>query len=141
MKFCAALILFLLVAACAKVPAADAIRAAIMSMAAAAEKGKGADLIEHVSEDFVGNDGEVDRAGLANLLRAHLLTASSISVRIGRIDVDLDGERATARFDADVTDGSGRWIADRRAVLHLTTGWRRERGTWRCYNARWNAPD
>ena len=128
----------LIMAACAGQPDADAIRAAIHEMAGAAKAQSSGDVLARISDDFTGNDGEVDRSQLANLLRVQLLGRRAIGVSVGTINVDVSADRATARFDATVTDTSGRWIADRRAVLHFVTGWRREGGTWRCYNAKWS---
>jgi ketosteroid isomerase-like protein len=130
--------LAVLIAACAHTPDADAIRADVQAMAAAAEAQDKAGVLAHVADDFTGNDGELDRAGLEQLLRARLLAGRSIGVSIGTVEVDVDGDRATVRFDATVTDGSGRWLPDHRAVLKMATGWRRERREWRCYNAQWS---
>lgn len=125
--------------ACAQPPDAEAIRAAITEMVRASEAQRSSDMLARISDDFTGNDGEVDRAQLANLLRVQLLAHRSIGVSLGTIDIELSGDRATARFDATLTDASGRWLVDRRAVLRLVTGWRRERGAWRCYNATWSS--
>lgn len=125
-------------AACARQPDADAIRTAITEMAGAAQAQRSADLLAWISEDFTGNDGEVDRAQLVNLLRAQLLGHRAIGVSLDAINVELSGDRATARFDATLSDASGRWLPDRSEVLRFVTGWRRERGTWRCYNAHWS---
>lgn len=130
---------FTLAAACARPPDATAIRAAVAEMRDAAEARDSAAVLAHVSADFVGNDGEVDRDGVAVLLRAQLLARQRIGVRLGRIDVELSGERATASFDATLTDASGRWIPRRTRSLRLATGWRRENREWHCYNARWSA--
>lgn len=123
--------------ACTRVPDADAIRGTIQAMAAAAEAKRSGDVLDHIAADFTGNDGEFDRAGLERLLRARLLAGQAIGVSLGRIDVELDGNRATAHFAMTVTDDSGRWLPDRKATLDVTTGWRREGRDWRCYNARW----
>jgi hypothetical protein len=128
----------LLSVACSRQPDDEAIRAAITAGAASVEAHRGKDVLDMVADDFVGNDG-IDRAGLANLLRAQMLGANAIGVRIGSVAVELHGDRAVARFDADVTDSSGRWIADRAATVHFETGWRREGRQWRCYNAKWSS--
>lgn len=128
----------LFIAACAHQPDADAIRVAIMEAANAAQAQRSADILERISDDFTGNHGEFDRTQLARLLRFQLLGQKVIGVSVATIDVDLSGDRATARFDATFTDASGRWIADRRAELQFVTGWHREHGTWRCYNATWS---
>ncbi|MEP7042018.1 MAG: nuclear transport factor 2 family protein [Dokdonella sp.] len=132
------ILLSLFAAACAHTPDADAIRHAIQSIADAAQAQQRASVLAHVADDFIGNDGELDRAGLEQLLRARLLAGRSIGVTIGTVEVELDGDRATARFEATVTDGSGRWLPDRRAVLQFVTGWRRQDREWRCYNAKWS---
>lgn len=133
------LLLCLLCVACARQPDAEAIRERIGQMAGAAEAKRAGDLLDGISDDFIGN-GELDRAQLANLVRAQLLAGNAIGVDLGTIEVDVHGERATARFQATLTDGSGRWIPDRRATLDVETGWRREGGDWTCYNASWSNP-
>jgi hypothetical protein len=129
---------FALLAACARTPDAEAIRASIAAMAEAAEARRTGDVLAFVSDDFTGEDGALDRAGLERLLRARLLAGRAVGVRVGRVDVALAGERATARFELTLTDGSGRWLAEGRAVLDVTTGWRREGRTWRCHYAKWS---
>lgn len=129
-----------LLAGCARRPDADAIREVITAMAGAEKTPTPRDVLAHVSDDFIGNAGELDRRQLAGLLRARL-PAGGIRVRLGAIGVELSGDRAIAHFDAALTDSSGRWIAEHRADLHFVTGWRRERGGWLCYNAGWTGPD
>lgn len=126
----------LLLAACARVPDADAIRGTIHAMAQAAEAKRPGDVLGHVAGDFTGNEGEFDRTGLERLVRARLL-AATVGVSLGSIEVELDGDRAIARFTMTLTDGSGRWIPDHRARFVMVTGWRKDGGAWRCYNARW----
>jgi hypothetical protein len=138
MRMAGIALLCLLGVACSRTPDDEAIRAAISAGAASVQAHRGKEMLDLVAEDFVGND-DVDRAGLANLLRAQMLGANTIGVRVGSVEVDLHGYRAIARFDADVTDSSGRWIADRATTLHFETSWRREDREWRCYNAKWTA--
>jgi len=124
--------------ACSRTPDDAAIRAAIDAAVAGAEARRPADVLAVVADDFIGNDG-VDRDGLHDLLRAHMVVAGALGVHIpGRIDVELQGDRAVARFGAVMTDSSGRWIPDRIRTLQFETGWRREGGAWRCYYARWS---
>ncbi|MBN8727452.1 MAG: DUF4440 domain-containing protein [Xanthomonadales bacterium] len=131
----------LALAACARTPDEQAIRANIEAMAEAAEARRGKALLEHISEDFVGNDGTYDRDGLANLIRAQFLAGQAVGVHPGRVEVEVDGSRAIARFPLRVDDASGRWLPDRRANLDVTTGWRREGRDWVCYNAKWTRRD
>jgi hypothetical protein len=130
--------LCLLCLACARPPDAEAIRTVIAEAAQAAQAHKSGELLDQVSADFIGNDS-LDRAQLDRLLRMQMLGAKSLGVSVHGIEVDVQGDRATASFEADVTDSSGRWIADRAATLHFETGWRREHGDWRCYNAKWSS--
>ena len=113
----------LLCLSCAHQPDAEAIRGAIGEAAAAVEARRGADLLEHVSEDFIGND-ELDRAQLDRMLRMQMMGAKSIGVSVDGIHVDVQGDRATASFEANITDSSGRWIPDRAVTLKFESGWR-----------------
>ncbi len=126
------------VAACARQPDVEVIRHAIVDAGAAAAAQRSSDVLAHVSDDFIGNDGELVRTQLASMLRVQMLTKRGIDVRLGHIDVQLDADRATAHFDATLTDASGHWLEDRSSTLHFDTGWRRERSGWRCYNAHWS---
>ena len=136
--FC--VLLALLLGACARTSDEDAIRAAIERGAQAIQERDAGELAGLVSDDFIGND-ELDRAGLANHLRGQFVVARAIAVQVGGIEVEVRGERATARFDALISDSSGRWIPDRATTLHFTTGWRRSGGEWLCNNAKWSGAD
>ena len=127
----------LVVAACARTPDDQAIRACVEKGVDAAQSHDAAALIDVLADDFIGND-EIDKAGLKSQLRGQFVVAKAVGVRVGPIDVEIDGDRATARFDAFVTDTSGRWIPDRAATLHFETGWRREGKRWLCNNAKWS---
>ena len=132
-----AFLLAVCVAACARTPDAQAIRESIENAAAAAQSHDAAALTDVLADDFIGND-EFDKAALKSRLRGQFVIAKAVGVRVGLIDVEVSGDRATARFDAFVTDTSGRWIPDRAATLHFETGWRREGKRWLCINARWS---
>ncbi|MFM2287118.1 MAG: hypothetical protein RL684_261 [Pseudomonadota bacterium] len=128
-----------LLAGCARPPDEASIRGAIEAIARAAEAHDGKGMLEHITDDFIGNDGEFDRQQLENFLRLRLVAARGVTARAGRIDLELSGDRATARFEARVADASGRWIPGHGAVVQFVTGWRRERGVWRCNSAKWSA--
>lgn len=132
-----AFLLALCVAACARTPDDQAIRASIENGVAAAQAHDASALTDVLADDFIGND-ELDKPGLKSQLRGQFVVAKAIGVRVGPIDVEVNGDRATARFDAFVTDTSGRWIPDRAATLHFETGWRREGRSWLCNNAKWS---
>ena len=127
-----------LAAGCSHPPAEEAIRGTIESMRTAAESRSASGVLDGIANDFTGNDGSVDRDGLARLLKLEFLRNQSIGVRLGPIDVKLDGDRATATFDMTVSDTSRRWLPSGRETFAVTTGWRRDGSRWVCINARWS---
>lgn len=130
--------LIVVVAGRAHQPDADVIRNSVAEIAHAVQSRQISGAMSLIADDFTGNDGDVDRTELSRLLRVQVLGRTGLTVSVGAIDVELAGDRSTARFDATLTDNSGRWLIDHRQVLHLVTGWRRDGGTWRCYNATWS---
>jgi len=128
----------LLAAACSRPPDEVRIRSAIEAMKAAAEARKAAGVLEYLADDFTGNNGEVDRDGLARLLKMHFLQRDAIGVDIGAIAIDIDGDRATAKFEIVLSDGSGRWLPSGRETYAIISGWRRDGSGWICYNATWS---
>lgn len=113
------------------------IRNAISAMAQALEHGQPRDFMAHVADDFTGNNGDFDRTGLHNLLRAIVLRNEKIGVTVGPIDVELQGDRATVHNTATFTGGSGSLLPERGAIYTFTSGWKREGSNWLCYNASW----
>ena len=137
MRWLSALAGVLLLAACHRVPDEQRIRDAVAAMQAAVEARDPRGFMRFVSADFTGNDGQVDRDGLHNLLRAEVLRNESVGVTLGPIDVDLQGDRATVQVTATLTGGSGGLLPERGAIYAITSGWKREGSEWRCYNAAW----
>ena len=113
------------------------IRSAISDMQAAMEAGKPGDFMQHVAGDFTGDGGAVDKQSLHNLLRAQALGNARIGVTVVSMDIELLGDRATARVDVTLTGGYGRWMPERGSIQQIESGWRREDGHWLCYNAQW----
>jgi ketosteroid isomerase-like protein len=126
-----------LLAACARTPDEQRIRAAITTMQHAVETHDARGFIAYVSSDFSGNDGAVDRDGLANLLRSQVLRNEQVGVTLGPIDVELQGSRAIARVTATLTGGSGGLLPEHGAIYAFTSGWKKDGSDWRCYNASW----
>ena len=134
----AALLLLALaaLAACARDTPETALRAQLQRMQAAATERRAGDFMEGVAADFVGNEG-MDRAALHNLMRAQVLGNSTIGVTTGPVEIDMKSDRATLRFTALLTGGSGRFIPDSAQTYSITSGWRLEDGEWRIYYAQW----
>ncbi len=126
-----------LLTACARTPDEQRIRNAITAMQQAVEAHQPRDFMAYVSPDFTGDDGTVDRAGLANILRAEVLRNDKVGVTLGPIDVELQGDRATVHVVATLTGGSGGLLPEHGAIYSITSGWKRDSKDWRCYNASW----
>jgi len=127
-----------LAAACSRPPDEVRIRGAIESMKTAAEARRPSGVLEHLADDFTGNNGEVDREGLAQLLSIQFLRSDAIGVDVGPIAVALDEDRAVAKFDIAVSDRSRRWLPSGSETYAIVSGWRREGSGWICYNATWS---
>lgn len=123
-------------AACARDTPETALRAQLQRMQTAATERRAGDFMEGVAADFVGNDG-MDRAALHNLMRTQVLGNSTIGVTTGPVEIDMKSDRATLRFTALLTGGSGRFIPDSAQTYSITSGWRLEDGEWRIYYAQW----
>lgn len=137
MKWIAIIAVVLLLGACHRTPDEQRIRAAMAAMQAAVEAREPREFMRRTSTDFTGNDGQVDRDGLHDLLRVQVLRNESIGVTLGPIDVDVQGDRATVRATATLTGGSGGWLPEHGAVYAIVSGWKREGSEWLCYNATW----
>ena len=107
-------------------------------MQQAAEERNPRQFLEHVASDFSGNQGSVDREGLRNLLLAIVLRDEKVGVTLGPIDVDIQGNRATASLIATLTGGQGGLIPDHGAIYSIKSGWRRDGKDWICFAATWD---
>jgi hypothetical protein len=124
-------------AACSRTPDEQRIRETIGVMQQAMESHDPRAFMSHISEDFIGNDAETDRAALANLLRVEVFRNDQVGVTLGPIDIQMHEERATVHLTATFTGGSGGLLPERGSVYSITSGWRRNRNDWQCISARW----
>jgi ketosteroid isomerase-like protein len=107
-----------------------------MSRAAQARDASG--VLAGIAADFVGRNGEVDRDGLARILKLEFLRTGSIGASLGAMSVEVDGDRATARFEMTLRDRSQRFLPGGSETYSVVSGWRREGRNWVCVNATWN---
>ena len=126
------------VAACSHPPDETRIRETIEAMRASAEARNASGVLDHVGNDFTGQNGEIDRAGLARTLKLEFLRKDGFDVSIGSIAIEVSGDRAKATFDMTVGDASRRWLPSGRATFEVVSGWRRDGSDWVCYNATWS---
>ena len=121
---------------CSRTPPEQRLREQLSNMQAALEQHQAGRFMDGVAEDFGGNEG-MDRAALQQVVRTQVLVNTSIGMTLGPAEVDMQGDRATVRFSAMATGGSGRFIPDRAQAWEVTSGWRDENGEWRLYYAEW----
>lgn len=128
-----------MLAACHRAPAERQIRQAIDTAATAARANDTHGVLAVVSDDFSGNDGEMDRHGLRQLLAVRALRQDRTGVLVGPIAFEHRGDRIIAKFNLVLAGGKpGDLLPDQSAIYAMTTAWRREGGDWICYNANWS---
>jgi len=124
-------------AGCHRTDAEQQVRESIAAVAEAAEAGSASDIGKALSEDFDGNQGDLDRRGLLNMVRVLTLRGEHIGVTLGPVSVEPRGERLVATFTVSLSSGSGSLLPDRLGVYQVETAWREEQGEWLCYVASW----
>lgn len=134
---CALLLAALLLAGCTRTPPEQRLRESVGGMQAAIEARDVSQVRGFLADDFIGPDG-MDRDGAAALARITFMRHRDIGVAIvGPLDLSIAGDRASVRFDAALTGGSGGWVPDRARLHAVETGWRLEGGQWRLVSATW----
>lgn len=132
----ASCLVFASLAGCRHAPDEARIRDAVAASAAGAEAGRAGDTVEALTEDFDGNDGQLDRRALSNLVRIYALRGQKVHVLMGPVDVDRRGERMIATFTVTLTAGTG-VLPENAGAYTVETAWRKDGGQWRCFTARW----
>jgi hypothetical protein len=126
----------LLLVGCARAPAEQRLREALSGLQNAIEAREVGQAINFVADDFIGRDG-LDREGARGLLRLQVLRHQQLGLSFGPYEIALQGERATVRFTAVATGGSGAMLPESARVWQVETGWRDEQGQWRLISADW----
>lgn len=130
----------LALAACHRTPAEQQIRDAINTATTGARNNDTHAVLGVVTDDFTGNDGDLDRDGLRRLLAVRALRQDQTGVLVGPISFTRSGDRIVAKFNLVLTGGKpGDLLPSDSAVYSLTTAWRRDDGHWRCYHAGWTS--
>ena len=123
---------------CSAPPDEAALRERIEAMQAAVEARDADALLDAVDEGFGGPEG-MDRDGLRRYATLMLLRQQNVGVVIGPVEVELHGDRASARFDAAVS-GSNRFIPEGVEARRVETVWRRDGDEWVLVAADWSKP-
>ena len=105
-------------------------------MAQAVERHAPAELLEHVAEDFTRESATFGKRDAQRLLAGVLLRNEKITVSAVVTSVVLTGDRARTKVRVVATGGSG-LLPERGQTWEFDAGWRREKGTWRVFNAEW----
>ncbi|WP_426269039.1 hypothetical protein ACN9MB_12300 [Dyella kyungheensis] len=132
--FCALLAIGL--AACHRTPDESRVRQGVEAAEQAAEQADASALDALLSDDFSGNNGEMERRQIVGLLRAARFRGETIHALTGPIEVEARGERYVARFTVTLTSG-GKLLPAQIGLYRVETAWRKEGREWRCYSATW----
>lgn len=124
-------------AACAKTPPEEKLRATVAGLQAAIERHDVPAVGDTLAEDFIGPDG-LDRDDAHRMAQAMFFRYRDVGVILGPMAIDLQTQHATVRFTAALTGGAGT-LPDSGQVYDVETGWRLEGGEWRLVNARWKS--
>ncbi len=126
-----------LLAGCGRSDPERELRDTVDKMARALEDKRAADFLEHVSSDFTRESGAFSKDDARRLIAAALVRNEKITLAVAVTDINLLGrEAANVRIRVVATGGSG-LLPERGQVWDFTSAWRRERGTWRVFNAEW----
>ena len=112
--------------------------AAIREMETRIENGERRKFIKHVSADFSGQNGQLNRQQLMGLVIYQLNRHQRLHAQLFPISVNETGEQtASAKFRALITGGRG-WIPDQGQLYDFETLWRYQGGEWKLTSANWN---
>jgi len=112
------------------------LRTAISRMAQAIERRAPADMLEHVADDFTRESAAFGKRDVQRLLAGVLLRNEKINVTAVVTSVAVTGDRARTKVRVIATGGSG-LLPERGQTWEFEAAWRREKGTWRVFNAEW----
>jgi hypothetical protein len=125
-------------AACHRTPDESLVRQGIETAQHAAEQVDASAMGDLLTEDFTGNNGEMERRQLLGMLRAAAFRGETIRALTGPLTVEPRGDRYVARFTVTLTSG-GKLLPAQIGVYEVETAWRREGREWRCYSATWKS--
>jgi len=123
--------------ACARGTPEQRLRATVSSLQAAIEARDAGDIRRVLADDFVGPEG-LDREGAVRMAQAMFLRHRGIGVTIaGPLQVRMQPDHASVRFEAALSGGSGGILPDAVRLYSVETGWRLQDGDWRLTSASW----
>jgi ketosteroid isomerase-like protein len=132
----AAMFAAMLLAACARSDPERELRAAVTAMAQAIEQRAPANLLEHLADDFTRESSNFGKPDVRRVLAGVLLRNEKISVTAVVTSIVVTGDRARTKVRVLATGGAG-LLPERGQTWQFDAAWRREKGTWRVFNAEW----
>ncbi len=112
--------------------------AAIREMETRIENGERRPFMNHVAEDFYGQNKQLNRQQLSGYIFYQLNRHQRLHAQLFPISVKETGEdTASAKFRALITGGPG-WILDQGQFYDFETLWRYQDGEWKLTGANWN---
>jgi hypothetical protein len=130
------LALLILLVGCAKHPTEALLLENIEQMQRSGESRDVSGLLEHIAEDFSGQNGSMDRAQLRAFLTGIRLRTQNIGVTRSKTDVSIQGTRAKVDIHMLVTDG-GQYLPSTGRLVQAQTQWRFANGQWQLASANW----
>jgi hypothetical protein len=111
--------------------------AVIREMEARIEAGERRPFMNHVAEEFSGQNGKVNRDELRGLVIYQLNRYQRLSAQLFPIRVTETGDGlASARFRALITGGAG-WLPENGQIYQFETQWSKAGGDWMVIAATW----
>ena len=132
-----AAVLLVALCACTRTTPEQQLRDTVSSLQAGIETRDAGDIRAVLADDFVGPEG-LDREGAVRMAQAMFLRHRDVGVTIaGPLQVRMQPDHASVRFDVALSGGSGGVLPDTARLYSVETGWRLQDGDWRLTSAEW----
>jgi hypothetical protein len=132
------LLVVLLTVSCSKpLTTSQQVIAVIRDMEARIEEGERRPFMNHVAEEFDGQNGQMTRDNLRGMVIYQLNRYQRLNAQLLPIRVTEPGEGlADANFRALITGGAG-WLPENGQLYDFETHWIRQNGDWLLLKASW----
>jgi ketosteroid isomerase-like protein len=124
------------VAGCNRSDPERELRDTIAAMAQAIEVRAPARFLDHVADDFTRESEAFGKRDVQRVLAGVFLRNEKITVAAVVNAVVVTGDTARTKVRVVATGGAG-LLPERGQTWEFDAAWRREKGTWRVYNAEW----
>ena len=132
-----AVVMLAALCACTRTTPEQQLRDTVSSLQAGIETRDAGDIRAVLADDFVGPEG-LDREGAVRMAQAMFLRHRDVGVTIaGPLQVRMQPDHASVRFDVALSGGSGGVLPDTARLYSVETGWRLQDGDWRLTSAEW----